>query len=111
MAISIKSLSLTASKTTKDATKKELPQGNFSAVITGIKEDSFRGREGYMVKYNRAYFTVGKAKYDCSLTRLCFPSRAVRDAVIDAVLKGESVEVTLTSTVDAKTNKLGYDVC
>ena len=109
--ISIKSLSLNTSKTTKVEAKKELPQGTFSAVIVGIKEDSFRGREGYMVKYNRAYFTVGKAKYDCSLTRLCFPSRAVRDAVIDAVAKGESVEVNLTSTVDAKTSKLGYDVC
>jgi len=109
--ISIKSLSLNTSKTTKVEAKKELPQGTFEATLTAVKDGTpFRGREGYLVSYKRAYFTVGKGKFDCSLQRLCFPSKAVRDAVLDALNKGESVEVTMTSSVDERTHRLGYNV-
>ena len=111
MAISIKSLSLNSPKS-EDTTKKQMPMGTFEAILTAVKDGKpFRGREGYLVAYKRVYFTVGKAKYDCSLQRLCFPSKPVKDAVIEALNKGESVQVTMTSTVDARTSKLGYDVC
>lgn len=89
----------------------ELPSGTFKATLTGIKEgEPFRGRQGYLVKYQRVMFRVGNKSYDVSLGRLWFEFKGGRERVTSILSKGDSIEVTMTSFKDERTGKLGYDI-
>lgn len=88
----------------------ELPSGTFEATLTGIKDESFRGREGHMIAYQRVVFKVGNKSYDVSLGRLWFKFKGGRERVASILSKGDSIKVTMTSFKDDRTGKLGYDI-
>jgi len=88
----------------------ELPSGTFKATLCGVKEESFRGREGHHVPYQRVTFRVGTATYSVSLGRLWFKVKGGREQIAAVLSAGHEVTVKMTSFKDDRTGRLGYDV-
>lgn len=97
--------------------KAELPSGTFKATLTGIKVESFRGREGDYIEYDRVHFKVGKVEHSVSIGRIYVkpeagnkPVRGARERIAVALRAGHSIDVTMTSFEDDRTGKRGYDI-
>jgi len=88
----------------------ELPSGTFEATLVGIKDDSFRGREGHTIAYQRVAFKVNNKTFDVSLSRLWFKFKGGRERVAGILSKGDSIKVTMTSFKEERTGRLGYDI-
>ena len=99
-----KSLSsvFSSNKRVQRVSKKDMPNGTFDAVLSGIVDGSFLDEQtGAPVHYKIVKFKVGKVIHEISLARLFFPNAPQgsnpRVDLAKTLGAGDTVEVTMTS--------------